>query len=71
MSHLYSMFAKQVHVHCKTNVDGVKLSQCKRNLMMHGLGKLHDMSESHLDVMDPYQRGANDISKLTILLNIK
>jgi hypothetical protein len=28
---------------------------------MYGLGKLHDMDESYLDSMDPYQRGASDI----------
>lgn len=62
MSHLYSMFAKQVQVYCKTaNNNGMSIAECKRDLMTHGLSKLNDMSESHLDIMDPYQRGAMDI----------
>lgn len=62
MSHLYSTFAKQVSSHCKSTGD-LQPASCKRELLMYGLGKLHDMSETHLDSMDPYQRGANDISK--------
>lgn len=63
MSHLYTMFAKQVQSYCKSNVNVLTVAQCKRNLLMYGITKLQDMSESHLDVMDPYQRNANDISK--------
>ncbi|XP_059614176.1 rhythmically expressed gene 5 protein [Phlebotomus argentipes] len=61
MSHLYSMFAKQVSSYCKTNRDLVSKPQCKRELLTHGLEMLQKMPESHLDSMDPYQRGANDI----------
>ncbi|GAB0089947.1 Rhythmically expressed gene 5 protein [Sergentomyia squamirostris] len=61
MSHLYSMFAKQVSAYCKTNRDLVSKPQCKRDLLMHGIDMLQKMPESHLDSMDPYQRGANDI----------
>lgn len=67
MSHLYSMFAKQVASYCKNlPEDSPSVTQCKRNLLMYGLNKLQDMSEIHLDTMDPYQRGANDISKYYI-----
>lgn len=59
MSHLYSTFAKQVSAYCKSSSDNP--AQCKRELLMYGLGKLHDMNEAHLDSMDPYQRGASDI----------
>lgn len=62
MSHLYSMFAKQVSSHCKSNVD-MPVAECKRELLVYGVDKLEKMSDSHLDSMDPYQRGANDISK--------
>lgn len=60
MSHLYSMFAKQVSSYCKTSQD-MPTNMCKRNLLMYGINKLQDMNESHLDSMDPYQRGAHDI----------
>lgn len=60
MSHLYSMFAKQVSSHCKGSQD-MPTNMCKRNLLMYGINKLQDMNESHLDSMDPYQRGAHDI----------
>lgn len=62
MSHLYSMFAKQVSSYCK-NSQEMPTNMCKRNLLMYGINKLQDMNESHLDSMDPYQRGAHDISK--------
>ncbi|EAT41114.1 AAEL007206-PA [Aedes aegypti] len=57
MSHLYSMFAKQVSSYCKGSQD-MPTNMCKRNLLMYGINKLQDMNESHLDSMDPYQRGA-------------
>lgn len=62
MSHLYTMFAKQVSSYCKNSQD-MPTNMCKRNLLMYGINKLQDMNESHLDSMDPYQRGATDISK--------
>lgn len=65
MSHLYTMFAKQVNDYCKsTATDRSMKPQCKRDLLMHGLGNLNKMDETHLDSMDPYQRGAIDIGKL-------
>lgn len=60
MSHLYSMFAKQVSTYCKGSQE-MPTNMCKRNLLMYGINKLQDMNESHLDSMDPYQRDAHDI----------
>ncbi|KAJ6641441.1 Rhythmically expressed gene 5 protein, partial [Pseudolycoriella hygida] len=60
MSHLYSMFAKQVSSYCKTNIDA-SAAKCKRDLLVYGVDKLERMTDLHLDAMDPYQRGANDI----------
>lgn len=55
------MFAKQVSSYCKTNID-TPVAKCKRDLLVYGVDKLERMSDLHLDAMDPYQRGANDIS---------
>jgi len=60
MSHLYSMFAKQVQTYCKSKTSGDS-AQCKKNMMLYGVSKLNEMEESHLDQMDPYQRNANII----------
>lgn len=60
MSHLYSMFAKQVSSYCKANVD-TPVAKCKHDLLVYGVDKLERMTDLHLDAMDPYQRGANDI----------
>lgn len=68
MSHLYSMFAKQVQTYCKSKRDG-DASQCKKNMMLYGVAKLSEMEESHLDQMDPYQRNANIIRKCRLLSN--
>ncbi|XP_044261391.1 rhythmically expressed gene 5 protein [Tribolium madens] len=57
MSYLYSMFANQVEQFCGKST----MVNCNKELLKYGLGKLKDMPEDHLDVMDPYQRGANDI----------
>lgn len=58
------MFAKQVNAYCKTNTaEHLMKPQCKRDLLMHGLGNLNKMDDTQLDSMDPYQRGATDISK--------
>lgn len=56
------MFAKQVSSYCKTNVDS-PVAKCKHDLLVYGVDKLERMTDLHLDAMDPYQRGANDISK--------
>lgn len=62
MSHLYSMFAKEVSKYCKSNSEP-SITKCKHDLLTFGVAKLEKMNESHLDAMDPYQRSANDISK--------
>lgn len=72
LSHLYSMFAKQVKDYCKDK-HNANASQCKRNMMVYGMDKLNDMEESHLDKMDPYQRDANNIRKyhmLCVVINL-
>lgn len=66
LSHLYSMFAKQVKDYCKDK-HNANVSQCKRNMMVYGMEKLNDMEESHLDKMDPYQRDADNIRKLSLI----
>lgn len=58
------MFAKEVSKYCKQNADTTRVTKCKHDLLEFGVGKLEKMEESHLDTMDPYQRSANDISKL-------
>lgn len=63
MSHLYSMFAKQVSAHCKSAANELPVALCKRDLLVYGIGRLERMSDVHLDAMDPYQRGVNDLSK--------
>lgn len=64
MSYLYSMFANQVDGFCESS----ELPDCNQELLKYGLRKLKDMSEDHLDFMDPYQRNANNISKYPILV---
>ncbi|XP_045465853.1 rhythmically expressed gene 5 protein [Harmonia axyridis] len=57
MSYLYSMFANQVEEFCESS----NMKNCNHELLKYGLDKLKDMSEDHLDTMDPYQRGASNI----------
>ncbi|GJQ85383.1 hypothetical protein Trydic_g10157 [Trypoxylus dichotomus] len=52
--YLYNMFQAQVKNFCETN-------SCKQELKGYGWNKLKAMSEDHLDKMDPFQRGSNDI----------
>lgn len=59
MTYLYTTFASQVEDVCK----GPKSHDCTQDLLKYGLKNLHQMPEDHLDVMDPYQRDANDLSK--------
>lgn len=60
------MFAKQVKEYCKDKGSS-NFSQCKHNMMIHGMKKMNEMEESHLDQMDPFQRNASTIRKLIIL----
>lgn len=68
LTHLYSMFAKQVKDYCKEKYNQ-NSSQCKRNMMVYGMEKLNEMEESHLDKMDPFQRDANAILWDSIMEN--
>ncbi|KAI4454806.1 ankyrin repeat-containing [Holotrichia oblita] len=52
--YLYNMFQSQVQNFCESNT-------CRQQLKNHGWNKLKNMSEDHLDKMDPFQRGSNDI----------
>lgn len=61
MSHLYSMFAKDVSKYCRSNAGSVAITKCKHDLLTFGVAKLEKMEDSHLDAMDPFQRSANDI----------
>lgn len=55
--YLYNMFQSQVQNFCETNA-------CRQQLKNYGWNKLKNMSEDHLDKMDPFQKGSNDISEL-------
>lgn len=57
MSYLYSMFANQVEEFCEFS----EMNNCNNELLNYGLKKLKIMPNDHLDNMDPYQRGANNI----------
>lgn len=59
MSHLYKVFGKQVAKYC----DDSPMPDCNKNLLVSGLRNLANMDEDYLDKMDPYQRGATEISK--------
>lgn len=64
MSYLYSLFANQVEDFCEDN----PIENCNHELLKFGLKKLKDMSEDHLDMMDPYQRGADALGNLIVCL---
>lgn len=57
MSYLYSMFANQVEEFCEFS----EMNNCNNELLNYGLKQLKVMPNDHLDSMDPYQRGANNI----------
>ncbi|XP_073974263.1 rhythmically expressed gene 5 [Rhodnius prolixus] len=57
MSHLFNMFVKQVAEHCNSS----NMPDCQKVLLVYGLTNLAKMEDDSLDIMDPYQRGANDI----------
>ena len=65
MSYLYSTFAQLVSVHCKatTATSNVPVNQCKHDLLSYGYDKLQTFNDAQLDAFDPYQRGANQLSK--------
>lgn len=53
------MFKNQVDEFCEFS----EMDNCKDELTRYGLKRLREMDENSLDEMDPYQRGANSISK--------
>ncbi|XP_044742832.1 rhythmically expressed gene 5 protein [Chrysoperla carnea] len=57
MAYLYAQFINQVEDFCSYS----QMSNCRKELTKHGLAKLHSMPEDHLDLMDPFQRGAHNI----------
>lgn len=58
-AYLYSMFKNQVEEYC----DFSEMENCVDELTRYGLKRLREISENHLDEMDPYQRGASSISE--------
>lgn len=59
MSHLYRVFSQEVAQYCADS----SMPDCNKNLLVTGLKNLANLHEDKLDEMDPYQRGAKDISK--------
>lgn len=59
MAYLYNTFVNQVEEFCNFSSK----EDCNKELLKHGLKNLHGMPEDHLDSMDPFQRGANTLSK--------
>lgn len=59
MAYLYSMFKNQVEEYCEFS----EMDNCVDELTRFGLKRLREMSEIHLDEMDPYQRGASSMSE--------
>lgn len=59
MAYLYAQFTNQVDNYCEFS----EMPNCNKDLIKFGISKLHAMPDEHLDRMDPYQRGANNISK--------
>lgn len=53
------MFKNQVEEYCEFS----EMENCVDELTRYGLKKLRVMSETQLDEMDPYQRGASSISE--------
>lgn len=44
---------------CSSNYD----SNCLKDNLKYGLDKLKTLSDEQLDLLDPYQRGGNNLSK--------
>lgn len=59
MSHLYELFGKQVARFCADS----SRPDCNKNLLVAGIRNLAGMDDNVLDKLDPYQRGAKDMSK--------
>lgn len=63
MSHLYGLFSKQVARFC---IDSSR-PDCNKNLLITGIRSLASMDDNVLDKLDPYQRGAKEMSKEAFL----
>jgi hypothetical protein len=59
MSHLYRIFSQEVTQYCADSA----MPDCNKNLLVTGLKNLANIDDDRLDEMDPYQRGAKDISE--------
>lgn len=59
MSHLYGLFSKQVARFCADS----SRPDCNKNLLVTGIRSLASMDDNVLDKLDPYQRGAKEMSK--------
>lgn len=57
MSRLFNVFVKQVEGYCGDS----SMPDCNKALILYGMANLAKMEDHHLDTMDPYQRGANNI----------
>uniref|UniRef100_A0A0A1XB35 Rhythmically expressed gene 5 protein n=1 Tax=Zeugodacus cucurbitae TaxID=28588 RepID=A0A0A1XB35_ZEUCU len=71
MSYLYSTFGQLVSVHCKATAatTAMPVNECKRDLLAYGYEKLQTFSDSQLDLLDPYQRAANELIWSSIMRN--
>ncbi|XP_026675470.1 rhythmically expressed gene 5 protein isoform X4 [Ceratina calcarata] len=58
MSYLYRVFSQQVTQFCGDS----SMPDCNKNLLVSGLRNLANMDDSALDKLDPYQRGAKEIT---------
>lgn len=67
MSHLYELFSKQVARFCADS----SRPDCNKNLLISGVRSLAGMDDNVLDKLDPYQRGAKDMSKKAFLRDPK
>lgn len=63
MSHLYGLFSKQVAQYCADS----SRPDCNKNLLVSGIRNLAGMNDNVLDQLDPYQRGAKEMSKEAFL----
>ncbi|XP_018800851.1 PREDICTED: rhythmically expressed gene 5 protein [Bactrocera latifrons] len=71
MSYLYSTFGQLVSVHCKATAASTAkpVNECKRDLLAYGYEKLQTFSDAQLDLLDPYQRAANELIWSSIMRN--
>lgn len=63
MSHLYELFSQQVARFCADS----SRPDCNKHLLVSGIRNLANMDDNVLDKLDPYQRGAKEMSKEAFL----